>query len=284
MKTAQPPTRAASGTSRDRSLGMRRLDHDRRLLSAARATATTANRRVDTNRRRSAQTVSTSVASVGLTDSRHHSDICHYRPRHIPGADSPPPRTASRTLPQRCGGYLYAGQQPTLAPGFSGAPAPSAPRRTTRTRSDASPTAQCNRTSEYPPAFRRGVETGSQRRGNRLRILMPLDRPPSQEERGKAQCVSCPCAGRPGYDKKVGKPSRVRIGFETVIALAASALGVLTMFWRDWIEALAGWDLDHHNGSLEWLIVAVLLAVSAVLGVAELRHWRLRAAVSEIPT
>jgi hypothetical protein len=42
MKTAQPSTRAASGTSRDRSLGMRKVEHDRRLLSAARATTTTA--------------------------------------------------------------------------------------------------------------------------------------------------------------------------------------------------------------------------------------------------
>jgi hypothetical protein len=68
---------------------------------------------------------------------------------------------------------------------------------------------------------------------------------------------------------------------EAAIALAAGTLGVLTMFWRDWIEALTGWDPDHHNGSLEWLIVAVLLAVSAFLGAAAFRHRRLRAAVSE---
>ncbi len=80
------------------------------------------------------------------------------------------------------------------------------------------------------------------------------------------------------------RPSRARVGLETAIASAAGALGVLTMFWRDWIEALTGWDPDHHNGGLEWLIVAALLAVSAVLGVAARRHWRLRAAVSETPT
>ena len=76
---------------------------------------------------------------------------------------------------------------------------------------------------------------------------------------------------------EVLKPSRARIGLETVIAVVAGALGVLTMFWRDWIEALTGYDPDQHNGSLEWLIVAALLAVSAILGVAARRDWRLRA-------
>ena len=82
----------------------------------------------------------------------------------------------------------------------------------------------------------------------------------------------------------IRRPSRVRIGVETAIALFAGGLGALTMFWHDWIEALTGWDPDRHNGSLEWLIVAALLAVSAVLGVAVRRHWRLRAAVGEDPT
>jgi hypothetical protein len=79
---------------------------------------------------------------------------------------------------------------------------------------------------------------------------------------------------------QVRRPSRARIGLETAIALTAGTLGVLTIFWRDWIEALTGWDPDHFNGSLEWLIVAALLAVSAVLGVAARRDWRLRAASS----
>jgi hypothetical protein len=51
MKTPRPPTCAASGTSGDRSLGVRRLERDMRLLSTARATTATANRRVDTDRR-----------------------------------------------------------------------------------------------------------------------------------------------------------------------------------------------------------------------------------------
>lgn len=78
--------------------------------------------------------------------------------------------------------------------------------------------------------------------------------------------------------KKVPMPSRVRIGLETAIASAAGVLGVLTIFWHDWIEALTGWDPDHHNGSFEWLIVVALLAIAAVLGATARRDWRLRAA------
>ena len=52
------------------------------------------------------------------------------------------------------------------------------------------------------------------------------------------------------------KPSRALIRLEALVALAAGALGIITMFWHDWIEALTGWDPDQHNGSAEWLIVA----------------------------
>src|ERR1700735_1897894 len=62
-------------------------------------------------------------------------------------------------------------------------------------------------------------------------------------------------------------PSRIRVGLETAVALVAGLLGIITIFWHDWIEALTGWDPDHHNGSFEWLIVAALLAVAIVVGV-----------------
>jgi len=48
---------------------------------------------------------------------------------------------------------------------------------------------------------------------------------------------------------KSHKPSRSRAVAETAIACFAGALGVVTIFWHDWIEALTGWDPDHHNGS-----------------------------------
>lgn len=72
-------------------------------------------------------------------------------------------------------------------------------------------------------------------------------------------------------------PSRVRVGMETGIASFAAALGILTIFWRDWIEALTGWDPDHHNGSAEWVVVAILLVVAAVVGALARRDWKLAA-------
>jgi hypothetical protein len=71
------------------------------------------------------------------------------------------------------------------------------------------------------------------------------------------------------------KPSRIRVGLETVIAALAGLLGIVTIFWHDWIEALTGSDPDAHNGSFEWLIVAGLLVVAVSLGIAARRHWRL---------
>jgi hypothetical protein len=71
------------------------------------------------------------------------------------------------------------------------------------------------------------------------------------------------------------KPLPVRAWAELVVALAAGILGIVTIFWQDWIEALTGWDPDRHSGGVEWLAVAALLAISAVLGTAAARHWRL---------
>jgi hypothetical protein len=66
----------------------------------------------------------------------------------------------------------------------------------------------------------------------------------------------------------------MRVRLETALALLSGALGIVTIFWRDWIEALTGWDPDHHNGSFEWLIVAGLLAVAVVMGLVARRHWK----------
>jgi hypothetical protein len=76
------------------------------------------------------------------------------------------------------------------------------------------------------------------------------------------------------------KPSMIRVRLEIAIALFAGALGALTVFWRDWIEALTGWDPDQHNGAFEWFIVAALLAVAVTVGVLAGRDWRLLTAAS----
>ena len=72
------------------------------------------------------------------------------------------------------------------------------------------------------------------------------------------------------------KPSMLRIRAEAAISVLAGALGIVTVFWHDWIEALTGWDPDQHNGGAEWLIVAVLLAVAVAMGAVSRRHWKLR--------
>jgi hypothetical protein len=76
------------------------------------------------------------------------------------------------------------------------------------------------------------------------------------------------------------KTSKARFRVEAAVALFAGALGILTAFWHDWIEAVSGWDPDHHNGSVEWLIVAVLLAVAVVTGALARRDWKLLAAAT----
>jgi hypothetical protein len=74
------------------------------------------------------------------------------------------------------------------------------------------------------------------------------------------------------------RPLRFRAALESIIALIAGVLGVITIFWHDWIEALTGWDPDQHNGTAEWFIVAVLLIAAAIASLFARRHWRLLAA------
>jgi len=73
-------------------------------------------------------------------------------------------------------------------------------------------------------------------------------------------------------------PSKFRAALESAIALSAGSLGLVTVFWHDWIETLTGWNPDQHNGAAEWLIVAVLLTAAAIAGLAARRSWRLLAA------
>jgi hypothetical protein len=76
------------------------------------------------------------------------------------------------------------------------------------------------------------------------------------------------------------RSSKFRAALESVIALGAGLLGVVTLFWHDWIEALTGWDPDHHNGSFEWLIIVVLLSIASISGIVARRSWRAVAATA----
>ena len=64
-----------------------------------------------------------------------------------------------------------------------------------------------------------------------------------------------------------------RFKIEAVLATVSGVLGVLTLFWHDWLE-VTGWDPDRHNGSAEWMIALALLLVAVVLGALARRDYR----------
>ena len=67
---------------------------------------------------------------------------------------------------------------------------------------------------------------------------------------------------------------RMRFWVEAGLAALCGFLGILTLFTRDWIEALTGFHPDNHNGSFEWMIVAALALVCILLSIAARADWR----------
>jgi hypothetical protein len=67
---------------------------------------------------------------------------------------------------------------------------------------------------------------------------------------------------------------RWRLWLEAALAAGAGVMGVLTLFWHDWIEALFGVDPDHGNGSLEWIVAFALLAIALGFSLALRRGLR----------
>ena len=61
---------------------------------------------------------------------------------------------------------------------------------------------------------------------------------------------------------------------EAFLAAVSGVFLILTLLWKDWIEIVFGMDPDHHSGSVEWLIVAVSLAVTVIFFVLARLEWR----------
>jgi hypothetical protein len=57
-------------------------------------------------------------------------------------------------------------------------------------------------------------------------------------------------------------------------ALTSAALAVLTLVWRDWVEAVTGFNPDRGNGGLEWVFVVGLALVCVLFGMASRDGWR----------
>jgi hypothetical protein len=69
-------------------------------------------------------------------------------------------------------------------------------------------------------------------------------------------------------------PSRTLFWIEAALAGVAGFLTILTLFTREWIEAVFNVDPDGGDGSLEWLIVVALAVVTVVFAVLARLEWR----------
>ena len=66
------------------------------------------------------------------------------------------------------------------------------------------------------------------------------------------------------------RPTVFQVAWIRPIAGFCCGLAVLTIFWRDWIETLTGYDPDQHDGTVECLIAIALLSSAP--------YWRSRRA------
>jgi hypothetical protein len=71
----------------------------------------------------------------------------------------------------------------------------------------------------------------------------------------------------------VGK-ARARFWIEAALAALTAILFVVTLISSEWIEEIFKVDPDGGDGSLEWVIVAVLFAASLTLSVLARAEWR----------
>lgn len=73
---------------------------------------------------------------------------------------------------------------------------------------------------------------------------------------------------------------RHRFWLESLLGSITGVIAIITLFWHDWIETIFGVDPDKGNGSAEWLVVLILLAVTLTLANGARLEWR-RARIAE---
>jgi DNA-binding NarL/FixJ family response regulator len=65
----------------------------------------------------------------------------------------------------------------------------------------------------------------------------------------------------------------MRFWVEAGLAALCGFLAILTLFTRNWIEVLAGFNADNNKGSFEWTIVAALFLACILLSMAARADW-----------
>lgn len=67
---------------------------------------------------------------------------------------------------------------------------------------------------------------------------------------------------------------RVRFWIQAVLASATGLVLAVTIVWPDWMEAAFGFDADRGDGSVEWLVVMLLAALTVALAGGARGEWR----------
>lgn len=77
------------------------------------------------------------------------------------------------------------------------------------------------------------------------------------------------------------KELRFRFWLEAGLATLAGLMFLGTLIWSDWIEIVLGVDPDSGNGSVERLIVMVLIIATTTLSVLVRFEWRAARTITE---
>ena len=73
---------------------------------------------------------------------------------------------------------------------------------------------------------------------------------------------------------------RYRFWLESILGSLTGMVAVVTLFSHDWIEAVFRVDPDKGNGSVEWLVVSILLFLAVALAGGARLEWH-RAQLAE---